>query len=148
MIPTTPRSDRLLLAVSFACFAIAGVTHVSTAGIVPTAGATILAVAGVYAAARYADRVTREALAHLSLAFWIAFLAIAGIHAIGLETAAGAVPGPTETLVLSLTAVTWGTLFSACSATVFLGFREYGVSTGVDVSDEVLDGDTSDYSTR
>ena len=149
VIPTTLRSDRHLLAVSFACFAVAGGAHATVDAVAPTAGATAIAIAGVYLVARYASRVTRRTLATLSLALWLGFLAIAGLHAVGLETVAAAVPGPTATLVLSLTAITWATLLIAASSTVFLGFREYGATTGTEAPEEqVLEGETSDYSTR
>ncbi|MFP8952348.1 hypothetical protein ACLI4Z_05140 [Natrialbaceae archaeon A-arb3/5] len=149
VIPPTLRSDRLLLAVSFACFSVAGAVNVTAAGLSLTLGATALAIGGVYCVAQYANRVSRRTLANLALAFWLGFLGISGLHAIGLETVAGAIPGETGTLVLSLTAITWATLLVACSATAFLGFREYGSPAGADVPDEqVLDGDTSDYSTR
>ncbi|RQG93439.1 hypothetical protein [Natrarchaeobius chitinivorans] len=149
VISTTLRSNRLLLAVSFACFAVAGVANVTVDAVAPTIGATALAVVGVYCVARYASRVTRQTLAHLSLAFWVGFLLVAGIHAVGIETVATAVPGPADSLGLSLSAITWATLLTACSATTFLGFREYSASPGTDVPDEqVLEGETSDYSTR
>ncbi|WP_049923722.1 hypothetical protein [Halopiger djelfimassiliensis] len=148
VIPTLTRTERLPLVVSFALFAVAGVTTGSDA-LAPTLGATVLAIAGVYGVARYATRVSRRTLAHLSLALWIGFLAVAGLHAVGLETVGAAVPGAADTYVRSLTAITWATLLTACSATAFLGFREYGASTGADAPEEqVLEGETSDYSTR
>ncbi|WP_049926074.1 hypothetical protein [Halopiger goleimassiliensis] len=149
VIPTPLRSDRYLLAVSFACFAVAGLTNATVDALAPTLGATALAVAGVYFVATYARRVSRRTLVSLSLALWIGFLAVAGLHAVGLETVAGAVPGHAETLVHSLTAVTWGTLLIAASTTVFLGFREYGSTVGADAPEEqVLEGESSEYSTR
>lgn len=149
VIPIPLRSDRLLLAVSFACFAIAGVVNVTADALVPTIGATAVAIGGVYAAARYAGMVERRTLAQLALAFWVGFLAVAGLHAVGLETVAGALPGDASTLVASTTAVTWGTLGVATASTVFLGFREYGRPHATEAPEEqVLEGDTSDYSTR
>lgn len=151
VIPTTTRSDRLLLAVSFACFGVAGAVSATLDELVPTLGATALAIAAVYALARYANRVSRRSLADLSIALWIGFLAISGLHVVGLQSVGAAVPGSTATLVLSLTAVTWATLLTACSATAFLGFREYGATATTDAPEEqVLEGETSasDYSTR
>jgi len=147
VIPTALRSDRLTLAVSFACFAIAGVTNTTVDALVPTLAATGLAVAGVYVTARYARRVDRRTLAQLSVAFWVGFLVLAGLHAIGLTTIGTAIPGDVETIVLSLTAVTWGTLLIATSTTVFLGFREYGATTATTPEEQGLEGDTSEYST-
>ncbi|EMA40012.1 hypothetical protein [Halobiforma nitratireducens] len=138
-----PNRGRLLLAASFASFAVAGAATASTDAIVPTVGATALAVGGVYWLALYAKRVTRRTLAQLSLALWVGFLGIAGLHAVGLEAVAASIPGPTATLVLSLTAITWGTLLTACGSTAFLAAREYGASAGTQVEAE-----TSDYSTR
>ncbi|MEY7847634.1 hypothetical protein AB7C87_00300 [Natrarchaeobius sp. A-rgal3] len=149
VIPTTLRSDRLLLAVSFACFAVAGGTNVAADAFVPTAGATVLAIVGVYCVAQYANRVSRRTLASLSLAFWIGFLVIAGVHAVGIAAIAGAIAAPAATFSLSLWAITWATLFVACSATTFLGFREYGSPAGAEVAEEqIIEGETSDYSTR
>jgi len=148
VIPTVIRSDRLPLAVSFACFAIAGVTNTTVDALVPTLAATGLAVAGVYVTARYARRVDRRTLAQLSLAFWVGFLAIAGLHAIGLAAVGTAVPGDVETIVLSLTAVTWGTLLIAASTTAFLGFREYGTTAATRPEEQGLEGDSSDYPAR
>ena len=136
---------RLLLAASFASFAVAGAATASTStdATASTVGATALAVGGVYWLALYAKGVTRRTLAQLSLALWVAFLGVAGLHAVGLEVVAAAIPGPTATLVLSLTAITWGTFLTACGSTAFLAAREYGASAGAQV-----DADTSDYSTR
>ena len=148
VIPTTLRSDGLLLAVSFACFGVAGLATGSVDAVAPTMGATALAVAGVYGVARYATRVSRRTLASLVLAVWLGFLVVAGLHAVGLETVATTVPGDAATLVGSLTAITWATLLTACAATTFLAFREYGATTGTDAPEEqVLEGE-SEYSTR
>lgn len=148
VIPTITRSDRPLLVVSFACFAVAGIATDAVDALVPTLAAMALAVAGVYYVARYASRVSRRTLAELALAFWVAFLAVAGINVVGLEAVAAAVPGDSGTLVHSLTGITWATLLIACAATTFLGFREYGASRADSVDDQVLEGETSEYSTR
>ncbi|WP_049895273.1 hypothetical protein [Halopiger xanaduensis] len=141
------RSDRLLLAASFACFAVAGLATAAADATGATIGATALAVVAVYGLAQYANRVTRRTLAHLSLALWIGFLGVAGLHAVGLETVGAAVPGPSGTVVQSLTAVTWATFLTASTATAFLGFREYGASQ-THATEDYLESDTSDYSTR
>ncbi|SIR96784.1 hypothetical protein [Natronorubrum thiooxidans] len=141
-------SDRLLLAVSFVCFGVAGIIGAADA-LAPTVGATAVAIAGVYCVAKYATRVSRRTLVHVALVLWVAFLAVAGVHAVGLETVGAAVPGRANLLVGSLTAITWATLLSASSATAFLGFREYGATSSADrPEDGVLEGETSDYSTR
>nr|WP_252489882.1 hypothetical protein [Natronococcus sp. CG52] len=149
VVSTAPRSNRLLLAVSFALFASAGAVTTTGDSLGPTAGATAFAVGGVYCTAHYADRVSRKELAQLSLGLWIGFLAIAGLHLVGLGTVASVVSGSTTLLVHSLMAVTWASLLSSCSATVFLGFREYA-RTGTELPEEqVLEGEAnSDYSTR
>lgn len=148
VIPTSIRSDRLLLAVSFACFAIAGIATGSVEALVPTIGATAVAITGVYCVAQYATRVSRRTLADLALALWLGFLAIAALHGVGLETVGATVPGNGATIAHSLTAVTWATLLTAVAATTFLGFREYGATTSADSPEEqVLEGD-SDYSTQ
>ncbi|ELY58127.1 hypothetical protein C491_10039 [Natronococcus amylolyticus DSM 10524] len=148
VLPTVPRSDRRLLAVSFALFAGAGAATAAGVGPAMTAGATALAVGGVYCVALYANRVSRPTLARLSLGLWIAFLGVAGLHLVGLETIAGAAPGSTTAGVHSLSALTWASLLLPCSTTVFLGFREYA-SSGADVADEQsLEGEAPDYSTR
>ncbi|MFA9425301.1 hypothetical protein [Natronorubrum sp. A-ect3] len=148
VIPTSLRSDRLLLAVSFVCFGVAGPLGAVDA-LVPTVVATAVAIAGVYCVARYASRVSRRTLASLSLALWTVFLGVASVHIVGLETVGAAVPGSAELVVYSLTATTWATLLSASSVTAFLGFREYGATSSADTpEDGVLEGETSDYSTR
>lgn len=138
------RSDRYLLAASIACFAVAGVATGASDSIAATIGATAIAIGGVYALARYAGSVTRRTLAVVALGCWIAFLSTAGLHAVGLETAAGVAPGPADAIVLAITALTWGTLLSAVGTTAFLGFREYGSRAGTDVpEDQILDGETT-----
>lgn len=147
VISTPARSDRLLLVVSFACFAVAGSATGAVDALAPTVGATALAIAGVYGVARYATRVSRRTLAQLSLGFWLGFLLLAGLHAVGLETIGGTVPGDATTYVRSLTAITWATLLTACAATTFLAFREYGAS-GTDTPEEQVLESESDYSLR
>ena len=147
VISTLTGSGRPLFAASIACFAVAGVATGAVDSLAATTGATAIAIGGVYALARYARAVTRRTLAVAALGCWIAFLSIAAVHAVGLETAAGIAPGPAETIVLAITALTWGTLLSAVGTTAFLGFREYGSRAGTDVPEEqILDGETtSDY---
>lgn len=146
VIPTLPDSDRPLLAASLACFAIAGVATTAVDGVELTLGATALAIVGVYGVARYAQSVTRRTLAHTALGLWLSFIGIAGTHAVGLETIGAVVPGPAAVTVVVLTAITWATLLAAAGATLFLCFREYGSPAPAD--EQVLDGETSDYSTR
>lgn len=148
MIHAITSSDRLALAVSFVCFAVAGGTTAITDATVPTLAATAVAIGAVYSLAVYANGVSRRSLAQQSIAFWFAFLAIAGVHVVGLGAVGEAVPGPAETLALSLTAITWGTFLTACGSTAFLAAREYGASAGAEVEDQVLEGESSDYSTR
>jgi len=146
VIPTPPDSDRSLLAASLACFAIAGVATTAADGAELTLAATALAIVGVYGVARYAQSVTRRRLAYTAVGQWLAFLATAGTHAVGLETINTIVPGPVAVMTVALTALTWATLLAAAGTTMFLGFREYG--SPAPAEDQVLDGETSDYSTR
>ncbi|WP_254523188.1 hypothetical protein [Natrinema caseinilyticum] len=146
VIPTIHGSDGYLLAASLACFAVAGVATVADDALELTLGATVLAVGGVYCVARYAASVDRRTLAQTALGLWLGFLTIAGSHAVGPETIGSVAPGPTRITVVALTAVTWSTLLSATGSTIFLGFREYGSPAPAD--DQVLDGETPDYSTR
>lgn len=149
VIPTTLRSDRYLLAVSFACFGVAGAAGATADELGLTFGATVLAVVGVYTGARYANLVSRRSLAIHAFALWSAFLAISATHLVGLGTVGAVTPGPDGAVALGLTALTWATLLTACAATTFLGFREYGATVSADTPEEqVLEGDTSDYSTR
>nr|WP_254767817.1 hypothetical protein [Salinilacihabitans rarus] len=141
VIPTLGRSDRLALSVSLASFAVAGVANTS---VEPTGRgllAVALAVAGVYALARCARGVDRRTLATLSLGLWLAFLAVAAVHAVGLGAAAAAVPAPTAAAVLALHGATWATLLGAAVSSSFLAFREYGARSGVDdPEDRILEG--------
>lgn len=147
VLSTITRSDRLLLAVSFICFAAAGATGSVVDTATPTLAATAVAIAGVYGVASYATRVSRRALATLALGFWVAFLSLTGFHVVGLETVGLAVPGNGAVYVYSLVALTWGTLLTACAATTFLGFREYGATTSADAPEEkVLESES--YDTR
>ncbi|WP_408959097.1 hypothetical protein [Natrinema sp. 74] len=149
VIPTTTGSDRSLLAVSLACFAVAGVGTVAVDAVELTLGATALAIGGVYCVARYAQLVDRRTLARTALGLWLAFLGVAGSHAVGLETIGSVTPGPAQATVVALTAVTWATLLAAAATTGFLGFQEYGSPAPADEADEqVLEGETPDYSTR
>lgn len=146
VIPTRRGSDRSLLAASLVCFAVAGVGNAAIDGVELTLGATALAVTGVYCVARYAQSVDRRTLAQTALGLWLAFLGVAASHAVGLEAIGSLAPGPSEVTIVTLTAVTWATLLAAAGATIFLGFREYGSPAPAD--EQMLDGETSDYSTR
>lgn len=131
------------LGVSLALFAVVGVVHAAVESTIGTLAATAIAVVGVYGVARYAGRISRPRLAMEALGLWLAFLAVAGLHAIGVPTVAGWVPLSESATVLAVSAFTWTTLLAAASTTVFLGFREYGATVGADVHDDgVLDGDS------
>ncbi|PCR90542.1 hypothetical protein [Natrinema ejinorense] len=146
VIPTIRGSDRFLLVASLACFAVVGVANVAVDGVGLTLGATGLAIAGVYGVARYARSVSRQTLARTALGLWLAFLAVAGTHALGVETIGSIAPGPTAATVVAVSAATWATLLAAAGSTTFLWFREYGSPSRAD--EQVLDGEASDYSTR
>ncbi|RZH67426.1 hypothetical protein [Natrinema altunense] len=149
MIPTRHGSERAPLAAALGCFAVAGVANVTVDHVAHTIGATGLAVGGVACLARYAQSVTRKRLAVTALGLWLSFLSVAVAHAVGLETVGSSLPGPARVTVVGLTAITWATLLAAAGTTIFLGFREYGASTPAEKPDEqVLDGETTDYSTR
>lgn len=141
VIRTIARPDRLLLTASLALFAVAGVSNTSITGPEGLAAATF-AVGGVYGLGRYARIVTRKRLAVLSLALWTAFLGIAGAHAVGLETVAGAAPAANGAVHTGLTGLTWTFLLGACVATTFLAIREYtATSTAEAPEEQVLEQD-------
>lgn len=144
MIHALAHPDRSLLAVSFALFAVAGGITAPTNALVPTAAGTAVAVGGVYAASRFAAIVSRKRLAVVSIALWSGFLVVAGLHVLETEPIAAA-SGLTTLPSIALGAVTWATLLSACSTSVFLAFREYGATPGTE--DAVVETD-SDYSVR
>lgn len=141
VISTITRSERLTLATSLAVLAVAGAANASVAAGIERAAAVVLAVGGVYGLARYAQGVTRKRLALLSIGLWSTFLAVAGLHAVGLEAIAVVAPGAAilEPLVWALT---WATLLGACASTTFLGFREYGAPQGIDSpEDQVIESE-------
>lgn len=138
VIPKAIRSDRSLFAVSIACFAAAGVASGADT-LAVTGGATAVAIAGVYALANYAQRVSKHHLALVAAGCWTGFLAVAGLYLIGLATIGSIAPVPTGAIIVAVEAVTWSSLLAACGTTAFLGFREYGATTGYD--EQVLDGD-------
>ncbi len=137
-------SDRSLIALSLAAFAIAGVTNTTLEAGVQSIGAMAVAILGVYGFAQYARASSREHLAWLSVGLWGLFILIAGVHLVGLGVVVGIAPaalGP-EILAATLTGVTWGTLLGATASTAFLGFREYGARQGVESPEEqVLESD-------
>lgn len=145
VIQSLHRSDRAFLAVSFVLFALAGSADAVVDTTVATPIGTVLAIGGVYLAARFVQIVSRRRVAIVALGFWCVFLGLVGLHIVGL----GAVSSATAGLVTIgiLESVTLATLLLACSVTVFLGFREYGVTPGADATagDELED---SDYSIR
>ena len=139
VISIQARSGRLPLAVSLALFATAGAANTAITVSVRTFLATGLAVAGVYALARYAQRVDRDRLARLSLALWISFLAVTPAHVVGLEAAASMLPGASTPAILALTGLTWATMLAAVGTTAFLGFREYGATSAEVPEDHALE---------
>lgn len=139
VISTISRTDRPLLALSLAFFAIAGVANTSLAATLQSAVAVTVAVAGVYGLALYARTASRSHLARLSIGLWIAFLAVTPGHFVGVGAFG---PLSAEITVALVHAVTWATLLGACASTAFLGFREYGAQTSADTPEEqVLDQD-------
>lgn len=148
VIPTPTRSDRYSLGASLACFAVAGAATAVADAVEPTLGATAVAIAGVYLAARYARSVPRRALARGALGLWLAFIGVAGVHAAGLGTVGAVLPGPTPAVAVAVAAATWATLLGACASTVFLACREYGSPATDGPDEQVLEGEASDYSTR
>lgn len=144
VISPSVRSDRRLLVASLGLFAVAGVANTSISSLRSVAPAA-LAVVGVYALARYARRVDRRTLAIDSLFLWVAFLAISPVHAVGVATVAGFVPGSVELVASGVTAITWATLLGAGSSTAFLAFREYGAGTRTATREERMLEQEYDY---
>ncbi|AHF99220.1 hypothetical protein HALLA_10520 [Halostagnicola larsenii XH-48] len=145
VIHSPAHSDRSLLAASFALFAVAGGITTPTDSLVLTAAGTALAIGGVYSASRFAASISRKRLATVSIALWSSFLAVAGLHVLEPGSIAAAAPESIAIPTIALSAITWATLLSACSTTVFLAFREYGATPGTE--DAVVEND-SDYSVR
>lgn len=141
VIRTIDRIGGPSLALSIALFAAAGASNTALDADVHSAFAVTLVVAGCYAMARHANRVTRKRLALLAGSLWVAFLAISPLHVVGVGAVAAAVPAPTDGTVIALEALTWSTLLAAGVSTVFLGFREYGSETAADRPEDILDGD-------
>ena len=142
VIPTLSRSDRTLLALSLAFFAVAGVANTAVDANYQSLFAVTVAIAGVYGVATYAKTVNRVTLARVSFALWWAFLSVAAAHLVGLQTVAGYTPLPADVATTVLVAATWATLLGASASTAFLGFREYGAhsSSGTDTpEDRILD---------
>lgn len=144
VISTVTRTERTLLALSLACFALAGVVNTSLDVTFQSGVAMAVAVAGVYGLALYARSVSRSRLARLSLGLWIAFLAVTPVHLVdGVAVGVGRVGSVlTDVTAVLIPAATWAMLLGACTSTAFLAFREYGAQTGVDTPDEqALDQD-------
>lgn len=140
VIPTHIRSDRYLLALSLAFFALAGVSNTALDVSLQSAVAMTISVAGVYGLARYAQTVSRAHLARLSFGLWIAFLVITPLHVVALPDGIG--PLSATMIALAVQATTWATLLGAGGSTAFLGFREYNAQVGVDSPEEdVLEQD-------
>jgi len=127
-----------VFALSLACFAVAGFIDTATASAFSLV-AGVLVVGGVYGVAHVARAVGRPVLARLSLGLWLVFIAIAGVHAIGLTTVGTVVPAPTDGVVAVLGGLTWATLIGACSTTTFLGLREYAASTRGTVVEDIVE---------
>ncbi|GAB3024721.1 hypothetical protein [Natronobiforma cellulositropha] len=138
MISTLARSDRSLLALSLAFFAVAGVTNTTVTASYQTLVAVTVAVAGVYGLATYARTVDRRTLALVSLGLWLTFLAVAAFHLVGVAAIAGALSVSVSTASPVLTAATWATLMGASASSAFLGLREYGAQAGADAPEDRL----------
>lgn len=136
VISTVTRTDRTLLALSLACFALAGVVNTSLDVTFQSGVAMTVAVAGVYGLALYARSVSRSRLARLSLSLWIAFLAVTPIHLVDAVGIGRFGPVPADATATLIPAATWAMLLGACTSTAFLAFREYGSRTGVDTPEE------------
>lgn len=141
VIRTLDRAGGLSLALSIVLFAAAGASNTTLGASVHSVVAVTLVVAGCYAMALYARRVTRKRLAVIAGSFWIAFLALSPLHVAGLGVVAAAAPVSTGVAVSALEALTWSTLLAAAVSTTFLGFREYGSGTIAESPEDVLDGD-------
>ncbi|MCU4926845.1 hypothetical protein OB905_12795 [Halobacteria archaeon AArc-dxtr1] len=136
-------SNRLRFAASLTGFAVVGAAQTATGGVLVVLVTTLLAVTAIYGVAQYATRISRRQLAIRSLGLWVAFLAIAAVHAVGIGTVIGALSVPSSVGHLIVSGLTWATLLGAGSTTAFLGFREYGSPASVERTDEaVLDGDS------
>ncbi len=146
VISTVTRTERTLLALSLACFALAGVVNTSLDVTFQSGVAMTVAVAGVYGFALYARSVNRSRLARLSLGLWIAFLAVTPVHLVDAVAVTVGVARfgsvPADVTAVLIPAATWAMLLGACTSTAFLAFREYGAQTGVDTPEEqALDQD-------
>ncbi|MCU4753171.1 hypothetical protein OB919_14495 [Halobacteria archaeon AArc-curdl1] len=134
------RSSPLVLTLALASLGIAGA--INTATVPRMALASTLVVCGVYGVATVARELSKPQLAHLSIGLWLVFIAIAGVHAVGLETLAGTLSTPFVAFTTIIWAVTWATLIGASAGTSFLAFREYGVGSYVaHPEDSVVDGE-------
>lgn len=137
----SPRSQRVTLAASLACFAVAGVANAPIAVTIDAVAAAGVAVVGVGFFAASTRRISRKRLAVRSLALWAGFLSVSVLHAVGVEAIAAALPGSTALVAAGIQGLTWATLLSAGASTAFLAFREYGATVGADSpEDRVLDG--------
>ncbi len=130
-----------VLAIAAGCFAGAGLIDTATVNLQSVVAAT-LAIVGVYGVAQVARRQSRPSLARLSLGSWLAFIAVAGLHALGPATVATALPAADAGVGATITAMTWAMLLLACSSTTFLAFREYSAGhTPTSTDDPVVDRD-------
>lgn len=132
-------SSPVVLTLALASLGIAGAMN--TATVPRTVVASVLVVCGVYGVATVARHLSKPQLARLSLGLWLAFIAIAGVHAIGPETVAATVSTPFVAFTSIIWSVTWATLIGASAGTSFLAFREYGAGSSLAQSeDSVVDG--------
>lgn len=132
-------TDRSLFGLAIVCFAVAGATNTALVAELRSLVAVTVAVAGTYLMARYARRASRRQLALASITLWVGFLVVASVHALGSTSVGSPVVSVAGFPVLG-EALTWATLLSAGTATIFLGFREYGANTVADVVDEDVSG--------
>ncbi len=134
------RSSPVVLTLALASIGIAGAMN--TATVPRTVVASALVVCGVYGVATVARRLSKPRLVRLSIGLWLAFIAIAGVHAVGLETFAATPSTPFIAFTTVIWAVTWATLIGASAGTSFLAFREYAAGSYVaHPEDSVVDGE-------
>ena len=135
------RNERTWLALSLVAFGVAGVGNTTLGPSLRSALAIAIVLAGCYTMYRFARVVSRRRLAGTSMACWLAFLVLSGLHLVGLETVAATVPLSSAAVLSTLEAATWGLMLGGGVSTAYLAFREYGAGTAVDAPDDVLDSD-------
>ncbi|MFP8888869.1 hypothetical protein ACLI4U_03755 [Natrialbaceae archaeon A-CW2] len=134
------RSNPVVLTLALASIGIAGAMN--TATVSEMIVSSVLVVCGVYGIATAARELSKPRLAQLSIGLWLAFIAIAGVHAVGLETFASTLSAPFVAFTSMAWGVTWATLIGASAGTSFLAFREYAAGSYVaQPEDNVIDGE-------